>query len=253
MPGDDLPQSVPSAARTPPPRPPPLGAGAIHVWTVAAGGDAAGDLALLDAAERARAARFVRAADRAGFVRAHAAVRRVLAGYAGGDPAALAFAEGPWGKPALSGPAAAAGLAFNLTHSGGCVLIAVARARAVGIDVEAMRPRADAAAIARRMIGEAAAAALAGLDGTARDEVFLRWWTAQEAAIKALGSALAVGRAAAQVALSAGRPGCVWADPALAPFGLGMAALPAPPGHVATLAWARTAADEPDPAIVQVG
>jgi 4'-phosphopantetheinyl transferase len=60
--------------------------------------------------------------------------------------ASLAFRVGRHGKPALDGSAARTGLGFNVSHSGELALCAVTHARAVGVDVEAIR-RGDALAL----------------------------------------------------------------------------------------------------------
>src|SRR5208282_3845449 len=57
------------------------------------------DIALLDADEQTRAGRFVFERDRRRFINAHAALRRILAGYLGADPAALRFEIANGGKP----------------------------------------------------------------------------------------------------------------------------------------------------------
>lgn len=238
MPGNTIPQSDP----------PDLGPADLHVWTVATGGlSRFGDV--FSAAERARAARFVRARDGEAFLQAHGALRALLGRYLDADPGAIAFASGAWGKPELAGAHAESGLAFNLTHSGDIALIAVARERQVGVDVEVVRAMPEALAIARRMLGAPAVAALEGLDGPARDEAFLRLWTAQEACIKAVGLALAVATNALRIGLSDDAPVCAWVDPAAAPHGLELAPLAAAPGHVAALAWARRGATDQPPRI----
>jgi hypothetical protein len=65
------------------------------------------------------------------------AVRGILAGYLGRAPETLRFARAPLGKPALL--AEPTELEFNLTHSDWCALVAVARGRRVGVDVEGIR------------------------------------------------------------------------------------------------------------------
>lgn len=70
---------------------------------------------------------------------AHGALRGVLSRYLGGDPAAIELRLGERGKPMLADPDPA--LRFNLSHSGGLVLIALCRDREVGVDVQRMRRR----------------------------------------------------------------------------------------------------------------
>jgi 4'-phosphopantetheinyl transferase len=70
---------------------------------------------------------------------ARGALRGVLSGYLDEDPAAIELRSGERGKPMLADPEAA--LRFNLSHSGGLVLIAVCWDREVGVDVQRMRRR----------------------------------------------------------------------------------------------------------------
>jgi phosphopantetheinyl transferase len=69
-------------------------------------------------------------------------MRRVLALYLDTEPTSLFFEQGPNGKPELILPALT-GLSFNLSHSATDSVLAVARAPAIGIDLEQMT-RADA-------------------------------------------------------------------------------------------------------------
>src|SRR6202044_936302 len=75
------------------------------------------ELAVLDAEERARAARFVRARDRRRFARCRSALREILGGLVGERPQALRFRAVARGKPELDYPALADGrpvLRFNV-------------------------------------------------------------------------------------------------------------------------------------------
>lgn len=116
----------------------------------------------------------------------------LLAVYLGIDAEAVRLAEGAYGRPALD-PAQAMGLDFNWSHSGDQALIAVARGIAPGVDLEQLRPRPQAMRIARRYFTAAETAALAVLEGNARDRAFLALWTAKEAVLKALGRGIAFG------------------------------------------------------------
>jgi 4'-phosphopantetheinyl transferase len=173
-----------------PATPPPLGIHEAHLWRLdldAPGGEEAAPEILNDE-ERARAARFHFERDRHRFIAGRAALRRVLATYLDRAPAALVFTVGPHGKPALEN----LGLEFNLSHSGGCGLLAVTRGRRVGVDVE--RVRADFAGedIARRFFAPAEVEALAA---SAPDEYatgFFRCWTRKEAYVKARGDGLSL-------------------------------------------------------------
>jgi len=137
---------------------------------------------VLDDEERARAARFRFADDRARSIVARAALRHILGERLGRDPRALRFIAGPHGKPALAGGE----VEFNVSHSGERVAVAVA-ATAVGIDIERERAMRDVRAIARRFFSRGEAAAVE------RDpSLFFAIWTAKEAVIKAIGGGLTI-------------------------------------------------------------
>lgn len=164
----------------------------------------AADHALLDRVEQQRAARFVFERDRRRFIVAHAALRRILAGYLECAPETLRFAAADGAKPRLLAGAgdAAACLAWNLSHSGELALVGVvAESRTpdpagtleLGVDIECLRPLSDAPALAARHFTPAECAALAAQPaGEARDRAFLACWTRKEACLKAVGAGLAI-------------------------------------------------------------
>jgi 4'-phosphopantetheinyl transferase len=147
--------------------------------------------ALLDRlppADARRAERIGHPAVRRRFVVCQTALRSILADYLALDPAELCFSEGPWGKPALAGPEAASGLAFNLTHSGALALLAVTRHREVGVDLELLRPLPDAQDLAERFFSAPERDDLRRVAGTDAEALtFFNCWTRKEAYIKALG------------------------------------------------------------------
>ena len=162
----------------------------IHVWyaeaDVSPRAIAAAD-ALLGADERARAGRFVRTTDRARFVAAHAMQRIVLGGYLGVGPDRLEFERGDHSKPKLAGDPAACALAFNLSHSGNRVLVAVSGGEAVGVDIEELRADIDVPALARLVFSPAELGALLEQTGEAQRTLFFRTWVRKEAVLKAIG------------------------------------------------------------------
>jgi len=168
---------------------PPIGPGDVHVWRIDLARDGAGEPSLLDAAERARAARFVFDRDRTRFERSHQAMRRILGAYLGIDGARVALRTEANGKPALAGDAP---IAFNLSHSADTALLAVGTGAPLGVDVEARGTRADLRSLARSVFTAAEAGALDGLDGAELERAFLRGWTRKEACLKALGVGLRV-------------------------------------------------------------
>lgn len=153
--------------------------------------EAASLIPLLSPDERERAIRFRLPGHGARFVVARAALRLLLAAHVGQAPAALRFDYSPRGKPALAG-GAGSGLEFNLSHSRGTAVYGISRGRAVGIDLEYVRPGIDVEALAGRFLAPEERTVLHGLTGEARLEGFYRCWTRKEALLKALGEGLAV-------------------------------------------------------------
>ena len=154
-------------------------------------------------AERARAARFRRPGDGDRFLAAHGALRAIMAGYLQSDPRTLRFEVGAWGKPAL----AHSDLAFNLSHSGARALVAVARGRQVGVDVERLRPIPELEGLMARVCTPEECAELAAEPPTQREGAFLALWTRKEALAKMTGAGLrAIERDASSV--SAASAGC---------------------------------------------
>ena len=150
--------------------------------------------ALLPAAERERAGRLRRAADRDRTIVAWALVRTLLGDLLGEAPGDVAIerhcarcGSGDHGKPRLADPAAA--VHFSLAHSGPHVVVAVSRAGAVGIDVECLKPNMDYRPLVRNTLTPDEAIAFGAAGALPRD--FLRTWVRKEAVTKAVGTGIA--------------------------------------------------------------
>jgi 4'-phosphopantetheinyl transferase len=142
--------------------------------------------------ERIRAARYHFDADRRRFAWTRGVLRALLGSYVGCAPARIHFDAGPMGKLHLS--PACEGLRFNVSHSHEWSLIALARDRDVGVDVEHHRPlRHDLFAIASRFFAPAEVDALRALDPADREPGFYRIWSRKEAYIKATGQGVSAG------------------------------------------------------------
>jgi 4'-phosphopantetheinyl transferase len=173
---------------------------AVEVWRVDLRLLGSDPLRLLNASERARAARIANPARRALWMRARGMLRALLGSYLEIPPAELEFVHGKHGKPALAGaapharggpPSREPAVHFNLSHSGPLALYAFTAAAPVGVDLELIGTRErDEAALAERAFGAVAARHLRELDAPARQREFLRIWVRHEAALKCLGSGL---------------------------------------------------------------
>ena len=163
------------------------GKGEVRVWTLSLDGDAARAVDFLSPDEKSRAERFRFDGHRQRFVCGRAGLRRVLGACTESDPASLEFRYGSHGKPALT---AFPQLGFNLSHSGGRAVIAVAIGAKVGVDLEHVRlvPRWET--IAQRNFSTAEYDALAELPREIRDLAFFVCWTRKEAFVKAVGGGI---------------------------------------------------------------
>jgi 4'-phosphopantetheinyl transferase len=169
---------------------PSLGCDQVHVWRLEVEEAARRRglaLTTLASDERARARAFSFAADRDRFVVARAALRSLLAAYLDLDPRRLRLGSGPLGKPILleDGP-----IRFNVSHSDNLVLVAVAREREVGIDVERIRENTALEEIAIRNFSPAEVRALLSRPPEQRTSAFFSCWTRKEAYLKARGAGL---------------------------------------------------------------
>jgi 4'-phosphopantetheinyl transferase len=129
-----------------------LGNQEIHVWQLAL--DQPQELIehlrqWLSTEEQARASRYHFDHDRVRFIVGRGALRDILSRYAGITPGELQLEVGPHGKPRLAGEPGEQ-LRFNVSHSKGLRLCAVARGRELGVDIECIRAVTDQEQIARR-------------------------------------------------------------------------------------------------------
>lgn len=166
---------------------------------------------VLSTDERQRADRFHFQRDRGHFVAARGGLREILGRYTGATPQSLRFSYDSFGKPSLSDPppgVAAGGtpLHFNVSHSGGVALYAVAAGREVGVDVERVREDFAGLDIARNFFSPHEVAALSALPAEERPTAFFDCWTRKEAYIKARGLGLSHPLHLFTVSLTPGRP-----------------------------------------------
>lgn len=149
--------------------------------------------ALLSPEERKRAARLADPTHRMHFILAHGLLRLVLSRYLHKQPERLRFQSHANGKPRLVNNHDSPRLEFNLAHSAHMTMIAVACGRPVGADVEALTRPVRAQAIVERYFAPAERAHFGLLPRSRHEKEFIRYWTAKEAALKAVGLGLAGG------------------------------------------------------------
>src|SRR5690606_18866169 len=142
--------------------------------------------ATLSADEQDRAARFRFDRDRDVYRAVRGALRTLAAAYLGRHPAELAFGYADKGKPYLTAPPRAPPC-FNVSHTRELALLAFARDRAVGVDVERQHVVDDLRGLARTSFSPHEYAAFCALPPDAQPAAFFACWSRKEAFIKATG------------------------------------------------------------------
>jgi 4'-phosphopantetheinyl transferase len=216
---------------------PELPAHEVHVWRAALDIDRAelgGLEKTLAREERARAATFYFPKDRKRFVARRGLLRAILARYLGREPGELLFRCRSGGKPVLLDNSRAHELYFNLAHSHGLALYAIARQRDVGVDVERIENHLADQQVAERFFSRRESLELRTLPASLRVEAFFNCWTRKEAYLKARGEGLLTPLDSFDVSLTPSQPAALlngddgrWSLYALTPA----------PGYAAALVW----------------
>lgn len=194
----------------------------------------------LDPVERDRADRLRKTGIRERFVAGRGFLRETLASYLDLRPEDIRFGEGEWGKPCLSEGNGHGAIFFNLSHATDLAVLAVAREREVGIDLERIVEDLPFREIARIFFSPLEQATLFSLSPDEQLAAFYRCWTRKEAYLKGCGKGLMQPLDSFDVSLLPGRPPALLAhrtspdDPA----GWSLIDIPVPQGYFATLAFA---------------
>jgi 4'-phosphopantetheinyl transferase len=194
--------------------PPVLTRSEIHVYylDLASGHLEVGPLrGTLSPDELERAARFRFDADQKDFIHTRGTLRRLLGSYLHIAPHELRFAYSEYGRPMFATSVLSDTLDFNVSHTAGLALLAFARGRKIGVDVEKVRRDFGTAEIAERFFSMAERSALRELPEQQRHDAFFRCWTRKEAFIKALGEGLSHPLDQFDVSLTPGRPAALLA------------------------------------------
>lgn len=180
-------------------RPPPMvvtpADDEVHVWRASLDQPAAYRqwlLPTLSPEELTRAEHFYLVRDRERFIVGRGVLRAILGAYLSVPPRQLLFEYGYYGKPALRRPPGAETLQFNVSHSAGLGMYAVTRRRAVGIDLERIRPILQLEQLAARWFTGEEERQLRALPPEQQRQGFFRCWTSKEAYVKARGEGLSL-------------------------------------------------------------
>lgn len=167
--------------------------GEVHLWRIeldCATTTLAALRATLSPEEEERAARFRSSELRERWTAARGALRCILAGYLKSEARSLQLRNGSKGKPELAGSAET--VSFNLSHTGGIALLAVAANGRIGVDAEIIRAGVEVADLSRRFFAPAEADEILALPSEEQLVAFFACWTRKEAFVKALGGGLSV-------------------------------------------------------------
>ena len=164
--------------------------------------------------------------------------REWLAQQLGGTADTLPLLRDGRGRPRLGAPFDLADC--NWRHSGDSLVVALGTGVQVGIDLEWLRPRPRAAALARRFFHPAEADWIESCPLETRPAAFTRLWCAKEAVLKAHGHGLSFGLDRLRLEDDGEHIRLVDCDPALGrPGEWALTLLEPAPGYVGALAWRR--------------
>ena len=139
-----------------------------------------------------RAYRFHFAKDQNHFIVARGVLRKILSYYMDKQPYEITFEYNKYGKPFIEHDRDSVPLRFNLSHSYGMSVYAIAAGRKVGIDIEYIRENFSDMEIAERFFSPDEVAVLKSLPKKLQKQAFFLCWTRKEAFIKAKGKGLSI-------------------------------------------------------------
>lgn len=174
---------------------PRLEPGEIHIWRVCLDRERAsarGFFEVLSADEKQKAGKYHFEQDRDNFVVARGILRQMLGGYLDMPPGEIRFSYSQYGKPALDFGMNANGLRFNVSHSNGLALYAVAREQEVGIDIECIDESFAIRPVAATCFSPSEMSVLDELPSDRQPAAFFSGWTRKEAYVKAVGEGVSM-------------------------------------------------------------
>ncbi len=146
---------------------------------------------ILSISEQSRLAQVQHPRALAEFVAGRFMIRTTLGHLLGIEPADVIITESARGALSLDSTHHQTDLCFNLSHTDGLVVLAVAR-QPVGVDVEWLDRTGRTVELADRYFARTETGSLLALAGTAQRDRFFDLWTLKEAYIKARGLGLAL-------------------------------------------------------------
>jgi len=171
-----------------------IGDGDIHIWKSHL--DLSSDLLrymweTLSADERDKAHRYVFEKDRNESIASRGLLRAILSCYLQVPPKSQKYRYNEYGKPFLNQLHDSC-ISFNLSHSRGIALFAIAAKHNIGIDIEALRYDIDILQMAEVAFSLFEINQLLSFPPSMRHRAFFNGWTRKEAYIKAIGCGISI-------------------------------------------------------------
>jgi 4'-phosphopantetheinyl transferase len=166
----------------------------VHIWQAHLGSSSdliEGLRATLSIDEQQRADRFRSDRDRKRHTLARGLLRLVVAHLSNTSPELLKIVRAAYGKPQLLFDADQPRIEFNISHSEDLIYVAIAKRRAVGIDIESVQNDLPFEMIAKDVFSALELDQLMAIDPALRPDSFFACWTRKEALYKATGQGLA--------------------------------------------------------------
>jgi 4'-phosphopantetheinyl transferase len=186
---------------------PPLLTSTIHLWTIplCVAEDIYSTLRkVLSSDEQERASRFHFEKDARRFIVARGSVRSILGAYTQSRAEDLRFLYSAQGKPSLHRPGS--DIRFNVSHSRDLALLAIARGRDLGVDIEWKNEDIEVEKLAERFFSVQEYRSLVSQAPENRVAAFFRGWTCKEAFLKAQGMGFSRSLNSFDVDMNVGQP-----------------------------------------------
>lgn len=145
---------------------------------------------ILDGSELARAEKITDTLLKRRYVETHGRLRTLLAFYLNEAPEKIRLDTTQYGKPYLADKPE---MAFNLSHSGNKMVVAVRGCCNLGVDIEICQPRNNFPALVNKCFAEEETDYWSSLPESQKTVAFYRFWTGKEAFVKAVGRGISLG------------------------------------------------------------
>lgn len=168
----------------------------VHLWYLSDGDHITESVlerwrSLATAEERLQNSRYTFEAGRREHAISHGFVRDVLSGYLNRESSLITFKKNQYGRPELVDQSEPP-VHFNISHSSGFYVCAVARSYEVGVDTEKLIRKTEYLDVAESVFSQQENAKLKSLESASRREFFFQIWTLKESYIKARGMGLSL-------------------------------------------------------------